>query len=234
MKKILKNIKKTYIFSNKFTAPEKTWKIRPLFTSEIFTTIENSNLSEKMQTQNSENPKILENQKISPNPENAQNSSNLSPLKTENFKKLQNLPIPEQLKIINSNPVLSKNYKKIGPFSIYSKLSNVNLRYVIASNYIENLEILELLIMDVDGFCSHYLEIGDLVPLTYRDLNQKFCFNVPFMDFVCEELVFQDLKSDYFVFERDGVWDLGTANLEGLDFRSLYCEDKWIDRDLDE
>lgn len=162
------------------------------------------------------------------------NSEIFQSLKNHNFSEIQNLKIDDQLRIINEDPLLFKKYQKLGPFSIYSTISNIKVRYIIAGNFIENLKTLEFHIMDMDGFCTVYLELENLVPLTYRDLNQKFIFNIPYMDFIDEELVFTNLENEYFVFDKEGEWNAETANLEALDFRTLYNEDKWIDRNLED
>ncbi len=151
----------------------------------------------------------------------------------ENYELVRNLPLKQQLDLINKNNLLFESYQNLGPFSVFAKMSSFNFKFVIAGNYLENLKCLELHIMDVDGFYTEYVEVGDLVPINYRDLINRFVFNVPSIDFIDEELVYKFGDSIY-VFEKYGKWIPETLNLDVFDFRNLLDEDKWIDQDLDE
>ena len=150
------------------------------------------------------------------------------------IERINQMDIHETFDFINNHAEFTKIYDEIAPCAITSMFNNRKLYFVYKANYLKEIKTVELFIVDADGLYREYVEIDEFVPITYSDAILFDRVRQPFMDFVDVDMVYKKAYDNkVYMFLKDGEWNAEAANLEELDFRSLFDEIKWIDHQMD-
>ena len=162
------------------------------------------------------------------------NSHLSASLTSTDLDHINEMQTSEALAFINDNESFLRVYDEIAPIAIAAYFGTKNFNFVYKANYLKELQVLEIFIIDTDGFFRHYVPIRDFVPITYSDTQLMQVFRMPFMDFVDVDMVYKKAYGDaMYFFLKDGEWNAETANLQELDFRNLYEEIKWLDAQIE-
>ena len=123
-------------------------------------------------------------------------------------------------------------YTEMTALQVYYKQNNRRVFIVQKASFVPEANALELRCLDPCGEMIKKVEVPSIIPVIYYDFVNNFPLRLPFPDHVDIERIFKKRDSqEWFFFLKDGEWNAETANHPKLDFRNLFDEDTWFEKE---
>ena len=117
----------------------------------------------------------------------------------------------------------------LGSSEISSKIFSSSHRPIPKSSKHNGPSIIQISLLTKDGTVEKFVNLANLIPIPVSDLESKLTIRPKSNKFLDLDQVFKlNHQEEYFLFEKDGLWNQENVALPEFDVQVLFSEDQWF------